>query len=59
VARPGVSFKGAGAVYGRAWTGVGARARMARRGCVSWRAPGMSAAVEHVTRFLLLLFQRR
>jgi hypothetical protein len=42
-----------GTVHGQAWTGTGARAR---RGCVGWRAPGMSVAVEHVAWFLLLLF---
>jgi hypothetical protein len=38
---------GAGAVHGRAWTSAGARASMAWRGGVGWRAPGMSAVVEH------------
>jgi hypothetical protein len=55
VARSGVAFKGAGAVYGRAWTRVGARALTARRGCAAWHAPGMSAAVEHVALFLVPL----
>jgi hypothetical protein len=43
-------------VHGRVWTGAGARVRMARHGCAGWRAPSMSAAVEHVAWFLLLLF---
>jgi hypothetical protein len=46
---------GAGVVHGRVWTGAGARARTARRGCAGCHAPSMSAAVEHMAWFLLLL----
>jgi hypothetical protein len=56
VAHSGVAFKGASVVYGQAWTRAGVRASTARLGCEGWCAPGMSAAVEHVSRFLLPLF---
>jgi hypothetical protein len=46
----------AGAVHGRAWTSAGARTRTAWHGCVEWREPGMSAAVEHVAPLLLPVF---
>jgi hypothetical protein len=42
-------FIGAGAVHGRAWTS-------GARGCTDWRAPGMSAAIEHVAPLLLPVF---
>jgi hypothetical protein len=44
------------AVHGRSWTGVGARACTAGRGCANWREPGMSAVVEHVELLLLSVF---
>jgi hypothetical protein len=47
---------GARVVHRRAWTRAGTRGRTARHGCAGWRAPGMSAAVEQVAWFLLLLF---
>jgi hypothetical protein len=42
-----------GAVHGRAWTGVGARACTAGRGCAHWHEPGVSAAIEHVAPLFL------
>jgi hypothetical protein len=45
-----------GAVHGQAWTNASARARTAWRGCAGWRAPGMSAAVEHMAPLLLPVF---
>jgi hypothetical protein len=47
---------GVDTVHGWAWTSVGARARTAWHGCAGWRAPGMSAAVEHVAPLLLPVF---
>jgi hypothetical protein len=45
-----------GAVHGRAWTGVGARACTAGRGCANWRELGVSAAIEHVAPLFLREF---
>jgi hypothetical protein len=42
-----------GAVHGRAWTGVGARACTAGRGCTNYREPGVSVAIEHVASMFL------
>jgi hypothetical protein len=47
------SLIGAGVVHGQAWTSAGARAHTAWYGCMGWRAPGMSAVVEHVAPLLL------
>jgi hypothetical protein len=40
-------------VHGRAWTGVGAWACTAGRGCANWREPGVSAAIEHMAPLFL------
>jgi hypothetical protein len=45
-----------GAVHGRPWTGKGARACTAGRGCANWREPGVSATVEHMEPLLLPVF---
>jgi hypothetical protein len=53
VARPSVAFKGAGTVYRQAWTRAGAHgsAQVRELAC-----NGHVSMVEHVARFLLLLF---